>query len=218
MSVHENAKNHRECFTQWKELERNLTENKGIIDAELQVLMEKEKQKWRDILMRVVHGVKYLAEQNLALQGHRESLQADNDSNVGNFHGLMKFLSVFDTVIREHLADIERHPYATSYLSPGIQDEFIHIMASTVRKNLLHSIYKAKYYSLLFDSTPDQTHREQISEVVRFVDVDFDRKKVCVRESFLGFIQITHKDAESLVEVIMQQLEKEKMKLPVTML
>ncbi|XP_053156027.1 zinc finger MYM-type protein 5-like isoform X3 [Hemicordylus capensis] len=33
--VHENAKNHRECFTQWKEMERNIAGNRGLIDAEL---------------------------------------------------------------------------------------------------------------------------------------------------------------------------------------
>lgn len=63
ISVHENAKNHRECFTQWKEMERNLAENTGIIDVELQSQIEKEKRKWRDIL-RVLHCIKFLATQN----------------------------------------------------------------------------------------------------------------------------------------------------------
>ncbi|XP_022235457.1 uncharacterized protein LOC111083310 [Limulus polyphemus] len=42
ISVHENAKNHWECFTQWKEMERNLAVNKGLIDVELQSQIEKE--------------------------------------------------------------------------------------------------------------------------------------------------------------------------------
>ena len=41
----------------------------------------------------------------------------------------MKFITVFDLVMREHLARIESHPYATSYLSPCVQNEFIHIIA-----------------------------------------------------------------------------------------
>ena len=90
----------------------------------------------------------------------------------------MTFLAVFDPIMREHLAHIESHPYATSYISPGVQNEFIHIMASTVR-NLLDSINKTKYYDLLFDSTTDQAHRKQISEVVQFVNIDFQRKTVC---------------------------------------
>ena len=56
----------------------------------------------------------------------------------------------------------------------------------------------------MFDSTPDQAHREQISEVVRYVDIDFDKKTVCVKKSFLGFLQLHQKDAASFVKVIIQ--------------
>ena len=122
MIVHEKAKHHRERFTTWKELERNLSDKTGIIDAEFHVQIEK-KQKWSEILKRILHGIKYLAEQNLALPGHRESLEADNDANVGNFFGLMKFLAVFDSVLREHLGFIESYPHSTSYLSPGVKTE-----------------------------------------------------------------------------------------------
>ena len=70
-------------------------------------------------------------------------------------------------------------------------------MVTTVRKSLLKSIRKVKYYGLMFGSTPDQAHREQFSEVVRYVKVDFEKKTVPVKESFLGYIQISQKDAES---------------------
>ena len=85
-------------------------------------------------------------------------------------------------------------------------------MASHVRKNLTEKIKKVKYYSLIFDSTPDQAHREQVIEVVKYVDIDF-YKKECVKESFLGFLQLHQKDAASFVEVIMQQLQKDEIKI-----
>lgn len=47
----------------------------------------------------------------------------------------------------------------------------------------------------MFDSTPDISHREQMSRVVTYVDVDFINKKVSIEESFLGFIEIHAKDA-----------------------
>ena len=74
-------------------------------------------------------------------------------------------------------------------------------------------IKKPKYYGLIFDSTPDQAHREQVLEVVRYVDIDFHKKTVCVKESFLGFLQLRQKDAASFVEVIMQQLQKDEIKI-----
>lgn len=212
ISLHENAKNHRECFTMWKEMEANLVENRGVIDAALQTAMETEKKNWRDILTRVLHCIKFLATQNLALRGHRESLHQDS-SNVGNFLGLLKLLAVFDPVMKQHLAHVEAHPGSPSYLSPAVQNEFINLVASTVRQSLLTHIRKAKYYGIMFDTTPDQAHREQMAEVVRYVDIDFEDKTVSVRESFLGFIPISQKDAESLAEVILTQLEKDNMDL-----
>ncbi|XP_013778831.1 uncharacterized protein LOC106463354 [Limulus polyphemus] len=150
---------------------------------------------------------------NLALRGHRESLQLDNDSDVGNFVGLLKLLAIFDPFMKEHLTRAESHPGFTFYLSPGVQNEFIHMMASTVSQSLLRRIHKANYYGLMFDSTPDQAHREQMSEVVRNMEADFERKTVRVRESFLGCTQIRQKDAESLVEDILKELEKDEMEL-----
>ena len=65
----------------------------------------------------------------------------------------------------------------------------------------------------MFDSTPDQAHHEQMSEVVRYVEVDFERKTVHVGESFRSFIQISQMDIESLVEDILKELEKNEMEL-----
>ena len=116
----------------------------------------------------------------------------------------MKFLAVFDSVMQEYLALIKSHSYATSYFFPGVQNELIHIMAAAVCKNLLDSFKKAKYYGFLFNSTRAHAHREQILEVVRFEDVEFERETVCVGKSFLGFLHIRQKDVESFIEVIMQ--------------
>ena len=200
-----------------QELERNLNENVGLIDVVLQCQIENEKQKWREILKRLLYCLKYLAVQNLALRGHRELLRDDDDdstdTNMGNFIGLLKLLAVFDPIMKEHLIYVQNNPGSTSYISPAIQNEFLHLMASAVRKNLLNKIRKAKYYGLMFDSTPDHAHREQMSQVVRYVEIDFQNKTVHIRESFLGFIQISQKNAEGLVEVMLSQLEKDDMKL-----
>ena len=65
-------------------------------------------------------------------------------------------------------------------------------MAFYVRKNLTEKI-KNMVYGLIFDSTPDQAYREQVLEVVRYVDIDFDKKTMCVKESFSGFVQLHQK-------------------------
>ncbi|XP_065665492.1 uncharacterized protein LOC136086921 [Hydra vulgaris] len=101
--VHENSKNHRQCFTQGKEIERNLLINKGIIGAELQEQVQSEIQKWCYILKRLLHFIKYLAIKNMALRGHREQLQSDFDTE--NLLGLLKLISNFDPVLKEDIRE-----------------------------------------------------------------------------------------------------------------
>lgn len=79
---HENSVNHRECFIRMIEFEKKCVSNLDV-DQSLLKQIGTEKQKWRDILTRLIHCIKYLAAQNLPLRGHRESL--DTNANVGNF-------------------------------------------------------------------------------------------------------------------------------------
>jgi hypothetical protein len=104
-------------------------------------------------------------------------------------------------------------PGSVSYLSPRIQNEFISFLASTVRRQILCDIRRNKYYGLMLDSTPDLAHREQLSEVIRFVDVNFITKKVTIKEAFLGFIQLHAKDAATLESVIVEQLQADNLPL-----
>lgn len=76
----------------------------------------------------------------MALRGYRELLHLDDDSNMSNFYGLLKLLTIFDPVMKNYLTYAESHPRSMTYLSLGVQNEFIHLMASAVRQNLLKSI------------------------------------------------------------------------------
>ena len=57
----------------------------------------------------------------------------------------------------------------------------------------------------MVDSTPT-AQREQFSYVIRFVDIDFNKKEVCVQDYYLGFIKLQGKDSSSL-ETPLDQLE-----------
>ncbi|XP_003741685.1 uncharacterized protein LOC100905719 [Galendromus occidentalis] len=204
MDAHENAPSHRACFADWKELERNLRTNSAI-DIEVQSVYATEKQKWRYVLSRISHCIKFLATQNLPLRGHREN-QCEDVGNIGNFLGLMKLVANFDPIIKDHMTRSRGNPGSTSYLGSRTQNELIHLMAGQVKEKLLRKIRKAKYYGILVDSTPDLAHREQLSFVLRYVDVDYEQKKAQVRESFLGFVQVHEKNAEALVATILKNL------------
>ena len=93
------------------------------------------------------------------------------------------------------------------YLSPEIQNEFINLLASAVKKRIVNSIKGNKYFGIMVDSTPDTAHREQLSYAIRFVNINFEEKKLSVEECFLGFIKLQGRDAASLETAIINQLE-----------
>ena len=209
---HENMTKHRQAFGMWKESERRLLHQTGV-DSELQKNFQQEKQKWRDILTRLLDCVKYLASQNLAFRGHDESLCQADSHNPGNFLALLDLLAKYDPVLNSHMSYVRANPHSVSYLSPAIQNEFIDLLASSVRQQLLNDIKRNRYYGMLYDSTPDLAHREQMSQVIRFVDVDFEKKDVTIRESFLGFIDMHSKDAAATEDAILNQLDSQDLPL-----
>ncbi|KAF2884162.1 hypothetical protein ILUMI_22021 [Ignelater luminosus] len=60
------------------------------------------------------------------------------------------------------------------------------------------------YNSIILDTTPDASHVEQLSFVVRFVNVVNKRIEVC--ERFLGFFPITNTTGEGLYEYLTETL------------
>ena len=94
---------------------------------------------------------------------------------------VIKLVAQYDPLLEKHLQHARDNPGSVSYFSPEIQNEFIHLLTLTVRNQLLSEIRKNKYYGILLDSTFDLGHREQFSQVIRFLDVDFQTKKVTIK-------------------------------------
>lgn len=119
MNAHENSQRHRDSFTTWKEMERRLIKKEGLIDAQLQNQTATEKEKWRQVLKRVLCCIRYLAKQNLALRGHRESTtetekeESHRHRNTGNFTELLKLVAEFDPVMKGHLLYVQQNPGST---------------------------------------------------------------------------------------------------------
>nr|CAH7750126.1 unnamed protein product [Callosobruchus chinensis] len=204
---HELSEQHDACYKKWKTLQLHLNAKKTI-DQENQTVAENERRKWRDILKRLLHVTLFLAKQNLPFRGHREDVLSENR---GNFVQLIELLSNYDPVLKEHLIKLElsiqskSRKILTSYLSPRIQNEFILLLGGIVREKILTDIKKAKYFSIIFDSTPDVSDVDQMSEVIRYVQIE--NKKVEVKESFLGFFQLTGKKAIEITEDILKLIE-----------
>ena len=94
-----------------------------------------------------------------------------------------------------------------SYLSPAIQNEFISILGQHMSDKILEEVREEKYYSIMFDSTPDLAHDDQMSQVLR--DAKISVGKVEVKETFLCFIKFDEKGAEALINLILAKLEED---------
>lgn len=77
-------------------------------------------------------------------------------------------------------------------------------MASLVRKGITLAVQKAGYYSVLADETKDMSKQEQMSIVLRCVDV----QTALVTERFLTFVPAMSLNAESLCKYILDTLNQ----------
>ena len=200
---HENSKIHKQCFDKWKELALSL-ELHQTIDKKMQDLMDKEKNKWREILRSVVEVIKFLCKHNLPLRGHRED---SNSRNQGNFLETLKLLAKYNAIIKEHLSVIQLSSKGmTMYLSPTIQNELIKLLGKKVKHLILEEIKAAKYFSILLDSIPDVSHIDQMALSVSYVKVDCS--EVQIKESFLNIFPLHRKNADEIIKSILDELQQ----------
>ena len=151
--------------------------------------MNKEISYWKSILQRIVEVIKFLASRGLAFRGGNQII---GNKNNGNYLGCIELLAKFDPLL-QHLLDYANKGKGTvSYLSAGVCDEFIDILGNNARSFIISELKKAKYFSIIIDSTPDISHSDQLTIVVRYVNTA--GKPV---ERFLSFMEnVGHKAEE----------------------
>ena len=167
--------------------------------------------------------VKVLGSQNLAFQGDKDQLYTVGN---GNFLKFVELLALFDPLMKEHVRKVINKEIHVHYLGKNIQNELIQILANATRNQILEELIKAKYYSIILDCTPDCSHVEQMTIVVRYVkipyfpqdsssDVTDDRDESCVqiREHFLGFIPLEVTTEEGMKDVVLELMEDLKLRL-----
>lgn len=197
---HENSLSHKKCFCSWKTLEMSL--NKGGINKELQIQISQEESHWKSVLYVIVDVIIHLAKQGSPLRGSDESLDF-GDPRSGRFLNTIDLLSRYHLSLREH---INRHKKGQiSYFSHIIQNEFLEIIATKIRDKILSDTKEAKYFSVMFDCTPDVSHLEQMSQVIRYVKLSENGPEIC--ESFIDFLTVGEKTGLALSELIVNKIE-----------
>ncbi|XP_052619796.1 uncharacterized protein LOC111889415 [Lactuca sativa] len=130
-------------------------------------------------------AIKWLTFQGCALRGHDER---PNSRNQGNFLELIKFLASYNKTVADVV--LENAPQNAKYTSPDIQKEILSVLATNVQKTIRDEIGMSKF-CLIVNESQDESKKEQMAIVVRFVDQDGN-----VKERFLDLIHV--KDTTSL--------------------
>uniref|UniRef100_A0A3B1J7P5 TTF-type domain-containing protein n=1 Tax=Astyanax mexicanus TaxID=7994 RepID=A0A3B1J7P5_ASTMX len=197
LKEHEYSKGHCDNMRNWHELQRRL-QNKTTIDQRQQTLMQIEIEHWKAVIRRVIAIICHLAERNQALRGTTSVLY---DPHNGNFLAQVELMAKFDPVMNEHIRRRQNQEAKVHYLSGTIQNEIIALIGNKV----LEEIITQRDYSVIMDCTPDISHKEQLSVVLRLVNCD---PSVSIAEHFFGFIDVEDTSGKGLTEVLLDHLQK----------
>ncbi|XP_074299078.1 uncharacterized protein LOC141630101 [Silene latifolia] len=183
------------------ELRLRLGKTKAI-DELNQKQVYKEKEYWKNVMVRIISIVKFLEKHNLGFRGTNEKLYQNSN---GNFLGLVEMLAEFDPIIQQHVSRITSTDTHRHYLGHNIQNELISLLASNLKSEIIKNIKQSKFFFVILDCTPDTSHKGQMSMILWYVDTSLDEFRV--EESFSGFLNVNDTSGLGLFNVLQNELK-----------
>ncbi|XP_052620895.1 uncharacterized protein LOC111877470 [Lactuca sativa] len=126
LKQHENSSDHMDNLRTWNETRIRLNKNETI-DKEIQEMIKKDTEHWKEVMVRIISVVKCLAKNNLAFRGTNEKIYENSN---GNFLSVIESIAEWDPVMKEHFRMIQDKETHNHYLSHKIQNELIEMLAS----------------------------------------------------------------------------------------
>ena len=138
-----------------------------------------------------IDAIWWLTFQACASRGHDES---SSSRNRENFLVMIELLAKYCDEVEKVV--LENSPYNSRYTSPKIQKEILHIITSKIRKYVQEEVGDSKY-CIIVDEAHDESKREQIAIVLRFIDND-----EFIQERFLDLVHLKYTTITTLKQEI----------------
>ncbi|XP_076806126.1 zinc finger MYM-type protein 1-like [Clavelina lepadiformis] len=196
IKMHESSDGHRKAMLSFASRQREA----GRVDYLAAKQVEEERCYWRQIVKRLIDVLIFLAKRGLAIRGADEIIGSPHN---GNYLGIIELLAEYDTLLASHI-----RKYANcgkghiSYLSSTICEELVQLMGQKVQDTILKEAKKAKYFSVSIDSTPDVSHLDQLTIVIRYV------LPLGPVERFLTFLPMMRHTATHMASILLNFLKE----------
>ncbi|XP_047129518.1 uncharacterized protein LOC124809457 [Hydra vulgaris] len=137
------------------------------VDEQLHNNMLEQRNYWRNVLSRCVTTITFLCERGLPLRGSNEVVGSREN---GIYLDILELIGQFDPFLSQHICTHgNRGRGHTSYLSKTFCEELIAMMGEQVMGFIKDEISKSRYFSVSLDSTPDITHCDQMTIILRYI-------------------------------------------------
>ncbi|KAL4090905.1 hypothetical protein QTP88_025663 [Uroleucon formosanum] len=136
----------------------------------------------------------------------RQSAIREKQEQAFNKDAMVLLLSRHNAILKRWLNDKSMRSHKVTYLSMKSQNEFIELLAAETRKYIV-KVLTSDIFSVLADTTPDVTLKDQLSVFLRYVD-----QGGSPNERLFDVIEVTDKTGYGLAKSIYDTLIKHKLK------
>ncbi|XP_065218459.1 uncharacterized protein LOC135844239 [Planococcus citri] len=155
---------------------------------------ERRKNFHIEVISTLLDITRTIGRQGIAFRGH-------NDDKNGNFYQIAQLVARHNPVLKKWFENKSEKGSITTYLSAQSQNEFIQMLAEETRKEVVSTIQKSSFYTIMADTTPDTSHKDMLSLIIRTVDDD-----ARISEKLLKIAEAPDKTGAGIAQTILQML------------
>ena len=164
LSEHFSSKAHNAAFRDYVNFLSNNSHVDSLLDTEVRakaVQLQEDKENNRAITKLIIDLCRTMARQGISFR----ATQSDADSN---FAQLLSFTSRHCPKLKQWINDKHNRAYKVTYISPQSQNEFLSLLAMELKEKIVTDIKDAGVFSIMADTTPDVSHKDQMSVICTY--------------------------------------------------